>query len=348
MTRKASSGAFKVVILSLIVNLLVVSRSDAAPQPNSSGYHMIKTVPMQGDSLWDYLALDTASRRLYISRVTHVVVMNVDTFAVVGDIPDINFVHGVALAPDLGRGFTSNGGADTSTMFDLKTLKILDTIKTGQQPDAIVYNKTSKRIFTMNGGSKDASAINATDGSFVKTIPLGGKPEFAVSDDDGHVYVNIEDKSEIVEIDTQSLAIRHRWPLAPCEEPTGLAIDAKNRRLFSVCQNKIMVITDANSGKVIATAAIGEGSDAAVFDPDTQLAFASNGDSGTLTIIHEDSPNKFSVVENVPTKESARTMAIDLQAHNIFLPAAELQPPPEGQKWPTVKPGSFIMLVIGK
>jgi YVTN family beta-propeller protein len=316
------------------------------PPPGPSGYHVVKTIPVDGDGFWDYLTVDSDARRLYISHATHVVVMDTDTYAVVGDIPDTQGVHGIALAPGLGRGFTSNGRANTVTIFDLKTLKTIRTVKTGTNPDAIVYDSVTKRVFTLNGRSHDATAIHAADGSVAGQLELGGKPEFAVAGGKGNIYVNIEDTSELVEIEAQKLTVLHRWPLAPCQEPSGLAIDLKNRRLFAGCHNKMMAVVDADSGRVIATPAIGEGVDANAFDPDTTTAFASNGE-GTLTVVHGDGPDKFTVVENVPTKKSARTMALDQKTHNIFLAAADFDPPAPAEQRPKMKPGSFVILVVG-
>jgi outer membrane protein assembly factor BamB len=273
--------------------------------------------------------------------------MNADTYAIEGDIPDTPGVHGIAIAPDLGRGFISSGRANTATIFDLKTLKTIGTAKTEANPDAIVYDIVSKRVFTFNGRGKNATVINATDGAVVGTIPLGGRPEFGVADGKGKIFVNNEDTSEVMEIDTQKLTVTHRWPLAPCKSPSGLAMDLKNRRLFAGCDDKVMVAVNADTGKVIANLTIGDGVDANAFDPATDYAFASNGD-GTLTVIHEDSPDKFTVIDNVPTKRSARTMGLDVKTHNIFLPAADFDPPAPGERRGKMKPGSFVILVVGK
>jgi len=336
------------VLLALAAALFADALLRVGPSPpGPSGYHVVKTIPVGGDGFWDYLTVDKAARRLYISHATHVVVMDTDTYVVVGDIPDTQGVHGIALAPELGLGFTSNGRTNTATIFDLKTLKIIGTVKTGTNPDAIIYDGFSKRVFTLNGRSHDATAINAMDGSVAGQLELGGKLEFAVADGKGSIYVNIEDKSELVEFEPQKLTVLHRWSLAPCQEPSGLAIDVKNRRLFAGCRNKMMAIVDADSGKVIATPAIGEGVDANAFDPDTNYAFASNGE-GTLTVVHEDGPDAFTVVENVPTKKSARTMAIDQKTHNIFLAAADFEPPAPPEQRPRMKSGSFVILVVGK
>jgi DNA-binding beta-propeller fold protein YncE len=319
----------------------------ASPVPGASGYHVIKTVSVPGDEGWDYLLVDADARRVYISHGSHTVVMNADTYAIEGDIPDTQGVHGIALAPELGRGFTSNGRANTATIFDLKTLKTIGTVKTDANPDAILYDPVTKRVFTFNGRGKNATVFNAADGTVVGTIPLGGKPEFAVADGKGLVYVNNEDTSEVMQIDAQKLTVMNHWSLAPCKSPSGLAMDLKTRRLFSGCDDKVMAITDADSGKVVTTAKIGDGVDANAFDPATNYVFASNGE-GTLTVVHEDSPDKYTVVENVPTKKTARTMGLDLKTHNIFLPVAEFDPPAPGERRGKMKPGSFAILVVGK
>ena len=318
-----------------------------APAPAGSGYHVIKTIPVGGEGGWDYVYVDSAARRVYVSRGTHVVVVDADTYAIVGDIPDTQGVHGIAVASDLVRGFTSNGRADNVTIFDLKTLKPIGTVKTDANPDAILYEPVSKRVFTFNGRGKNATAINASDGTVVGTIPLNGKPEFAAADGKGTIYVNNEDTSDLYHLDAQSLKELHHWPLAPCKSPSGLAMDTANRRLFSVCDEKVMSVVNADTGKVVATPTICEGPDATGFDPSTRYAFASCGD-GNLTVIHEDSPDKFTVVENVPTKRSARTMGLDLKTHNIFLPAADFDPPAPGERRGKMKPGSFVLVVVGK
>jgi hypothetical protein len=346
--RKAITLLASIGVLALAAILFSGSFSSAAGQAaGSSGYHVIKAVPVGGEGFWDYLTVDSEARRLYISHGTHVQVMDIDTYTLVGDIPDTQGVHGIALAPELGRGFTSNGRANTVTIFGLKTLKTIGTVTAGTNPDCIVYDGVTKRVFTMNGRSHDATAINAADGTVISTFELGGKPEFAVADGKGSIYVNIEDRSELVRFDAQKLVVLNRWPLAPCQQPSGLAIDLNNRRLFAGCENKMMAVVDADTGKVIATPAIGQGVDANRFDPETDYAFASNGE-GTLTVVHEDSPDKFSVVENVPTKRSARTMALDQKTHNIFLAAADPEPPAPGERRPRMKPGSFVILVVGK
>ena len=319
----------------------------ATPSPAASGYHVIKTVPVGGEGGWDYVYVDGDARRVYISRGTHVVVLDADTYAVVGDIPDTQGVHGIAVASEVGRGFTSNGRSNDVTIFDLQTLKSLGTVKTDANPDAIIYDSVSKRVFTFNGRGKNATAISAADGTVAGTIDLRGKPEFAVADGKGTVYVNNEDTSELHYLDAQSLKELHHWPLAPCKSPSGLSMDLANRRLFSVCDDKVMAVVNADTGKVVATPAICDGPDASAFEPSTGYVFASCGD-GNLTVIHEDSPDKYTVVENVATKKSARTMGLDLQTHNIFLPAADFDPPAPGERRGKMKPGSFVIVVVGK
>jgi DNA-binding beta-propeller fold protein YncE len=317
--------------------------------PGPSGYQLVKTIPIGGDGGWDYCIVDSEARKVYVSHATHMVVLDADAYAIVGDIPNTQGVHGIALAPDLGKGFISDGRANTVTIFDLKTLKTISTVGTGgQNPDAIFYDAASKRVFAFNGKTDNVTAINAVDGSVVNMFPVGGKPEFAAGAGDGHVFVNIEDKSELLEIDAQKLAVLHRWPLAPCKQPSGLAMDTKNRRLFAVCGNNVMAVVNPKMGKVIATPKIDDDPDAAGFDPETQLIFSSNGGSGTLTIVHEDSPDKYTVIENVPTKKYARTMAIDFKTHNIFLPIADFEAKGEGDKRPPMKPGSFGLLLVSK
>jgi hypothetical protein len=334
-------------LLSLAVVFGVVGSLPAASPAPASGYHVIKTVSVPGDEGWDYVTVDSAARRVYISHGSHVVVMNADTYAIEGDIPDTQGVHGIAVAPDLGRGFVSNGRAGNATIFDVKSLKTLGTVKTDANPDAIVYDAVSKRVFTFNGRGKNTTAINGADGTVVGTLPLGGKPEFAVADGKGNIFNNNEDTSELVEIDAQKVTETHRWPLAPCKSPSGLAMDLKTRRLFAVCDEKVMSVVNADTGAVIATPTICEGPDASAFDPATNYVFASCGD-GNLTVIHEDSPDKFTVVENVPTKRSARTMGLDLKTHNIFLPAADFDPPAPGERRGKMKPGTFVIVVVGR
>lgn len=315
------------------------------------GYHLLDTIKLGGDGGWDYLVLDGAARRLYVSRSTHVVVLDPDTKAVMGEVPDTAGVHGIALAPELGRGFTSNGRSSTCTIFDLKTLAVIGQVKTGGNPDAILYDPVSRKVLTFNGASHDATVIDAAAGTPVGTIPLGGRPEFAVVDDTGRVYVNIEDKGQLAVVDPRALAVEARWPLAPCEEPTGLALDGEHRRLFVGCSNRLMTIVDADKGGVIATLPIGGGVDGTAYDPGPGLAFSSNGE-GTLTVVREDSPTAFHVVENAVTQPGARTMALDPKTHRIYLATARFGPRPSPtaetpHPRPAILPDSFVILVAG-
>jgi DNA-binding beta-propeller fold protein YncE len=345
--RHLSPVVIAAAVLSFAAPLFLTGTALADP-PGASGYHVVKTLPIGGAGKWDYDIVDSEMRRVYVSHSTHVVVLDADSGAVVGDIPDTSGVHGIALASDLGRGFTSNGKANTVTIFDLKTLKAIGTVKTGGlNPDAIYYDGGTKRVFAFNGKSANAVAIDAASGKVLGMVPVGGKPEFAAGDDQGHVFVNVEDKALLLEIDAQKLAVLHRWPLTGCKEPSGLAIDQRNHRLFSVCGNKKMMVVNSETGKIVATLAIGEDPDAAGFDPGTQLVFSSNGESGDLTVIHEDSADKYTVLENVPTKKYARTMAIDLKTHNIFLPIAEFEAG-KGEEEPPMKPNTFGVLLVGK
>jgi YVTN family beta-propeller protein len=317
-----------------------------------SGYHIIKRLKVGGEGGWDYLTVDDAARRLYISRSTHVMVIDLDSDKVVGDIPNTPGVHGIAVAPELNRGFTSNGKADTATIFDLKTLKVLGEVNTGGNPDAIIYDPASKKVFTFNGISNDATVINARTGKVVKTILLGGKPEFAAADGKGKIYVNIEDTNEVVEIDTLKVRVSRRFSLLPCNEPTGLGLDPEHHRVYSGCHNKSMTILDTMAGRVIARMPIGAGVDGNGYDAGTGLAFSSNGE-GTLTIIREASPGEFEVVENVPTQRGSRTMAIDPGTHNIYLPVAQFTQPEKTtqastKQRPVMIKDSFEVLVVGK
>jgi DNA-binding beta-propeller fold protein YncE len=338
----------KRVLISLILLLSACPFMFAA----DSGMHVLKTYKLGGEGGWDYLNLDPDSRRLYISRSTHVIVIDADSGKPVGDIPDTPGVHGIALAPELGRGFASNGREGTVTIFDLTTLNPITKVKVGENPDAILFDPMTKRVFTFNGRSNDSTAIDAATGNVVGKIPLEGKPEFAVSTGTGELFVNLEDKSELLSLDPKDLKVKSRWPLAPCQEPSGLALDAKNRRLFAGCDNKMMAVVNADTGKVITTLPISDGVDANGFDPETGFAFASCGE-GVLTVAHEDSPDKFSVVQNVTTEKGARTMALDPKTHNVFLVTAKFGTPPAPTKdqphpRPPILPDSFVVLVVGK
>jgi DNA-binding beta-propeller fold protein YncE len=329
--------AFQVAVVFLSTFAMLTTASFAAD------YKVVKTWKLGGDGGWDDLTADSAGHRLFISRGTRVMVVDTETGKQVGEIPDTAGVHAIALDPEIGRGFTSNGREDTISEFDLKSLALEKKIKVGSGPDLILYDPFSKRVFTFNAKSQDTTAVDASKGEVVGKIDLGGKPEFAATDGKGTVFVNIEDKSELVAFDSQKLTVKSRWKLADCEEPTGLALDAKNRRLFAGCSgSRKMAVIDADDGKVIASLPIGQGCDGARFDPDRGLAFASAGD-GTITVIKEDGADKFSVSQTVTTQKSARTMAIDEKTHQLFTVAANVTGTGPTRK---VEPDSFVILVV--
>jgi YVTN family beta-propeller protein len=336
--------------LLLGVSALVLSCT-ALPAQDTPKYHEIKRIPVGGDGGWDYLTVDSRAHRLYISRGNRVVIVDLEKGAVAGEIPNTPGVHGIAIAPALHKGFTSNGGDNTVTIFDTITMKETDKVKVGGRPDAIIFDPTSNRVFTFNAGTSDTTAIDATDGKVAGTIPLGGKPEFAVSDGKGIVFVNIEDKNEIIGFDAKALTVKNHWPIGPGEGASGLSMDRAHRRLFAVCGNEKMVVMDADTGKVIATPTIGKGPDACVFDRTNALAISSNGQDGTLTLVKEEAPDKFTVVATVPTQASARTMALDPRTHIIYLAAAKFLPQaaaPAGQRRrPSLEPNSFVIIAVG-
>jgi DNA-binding beta-propeller fold protein YncE len=335
-----------------LVAMAIVVLLAAAVAASAAGYHRVNTWKLGGEGGWDYLKIDSEARRMYISRGTKVVVIDADSGKPVGEIADTQGVHGIALAREFGKGFTSNGRENTVSVFELGSLKTLNKVKVGNRPDAILYDPATKRIFTFNAGSQDATAVDAAKGEVVGTIPLGGKPEFAASDGKGTVFVNLEDKNQLLALDAKGLTVKERWPLPGCDEPSGLAIDAKNRRLFVGCGNKVMPIVSADDGKVLATLPIGGGVDATAFDDGTGLAFASCGE-GVLTVVSEESPDKFSVAENVTTQRGARTMALDSKTHHVYTVTAQFGPPPaptadQPHPRPSMLPDTFVVLVLGK
>lgn len=340
------------IVLSLAAIALIFTSSFQGHAQALSGYHLIDKIQVGGDGGWDALTVDSKNHRLYVSHGTHVVVIDTETDKVVGDIPNTNGIHGIALAGKLGRGFTSNGRDNTVSIFDLKTLKLIGTVKTDKNPDIIIFDARSGNVFCFNGGSNNATVIDAAEGKAVGTVAFSGKPEFAVSDERGRVFVNLEDKSEVNVIDVKTLKVTAKWPIAPGEEPTGLAIDTKNNRLFIASGNKKMIVMDSTNGKVVADLPSGSGTDGAEFDPGTGFAFSPNGE-GTLTVIREDSKDKFSVVENVKTEPRARTMALDTSTHKVYLPTAKFGPAPapteaQPRPRPPMLPDSFVILVYGK
>jgi YVTN family beta-propeller protein len=286
--------------------------------------------------------LDPTGNRLFIAHSSSIVVVDLTSGKQVGEIPAAG-AHGIALVPDKQRGFSTNGRAGTVTVFDLQTLKPQSEIKVGENPDAIIYDPHSQRVIVMNGRSQELMAIDPANLKVVATVPLGGKLEFAAADS-AHVYVNVEDKGEIASVDTKTWKVAQRWKLNGCEDPSGLALDDKLGRLFAVCGNKQMVVVDTNTGNLIATLPTGDGTDAAAFDPELKYAFASNGE-GTLTVVRQTRDGKYEVAGNVKTARGARTMALDPKSHRIYVATAELGPPVEGQTRPSIKPGTFMVLV---
>jgi DNA-binding beta-propeller fold protein YncE len=335
-------------VAAMILAVPSVSRAQA-PAP---GYHVIHRINAGGEGGWDYVTVDPDGNRLFLSRGSHAMVIDLGRDSVIGDIPNTAGIHGVALAPELNRGFTSNGRDSTVTIFDYKTLAPIGVVKVpGRNPDAILYDPGTKRVFTFNGGSSNATAIDATNGTVVGTANLGGAPEAPVTEG-GKIYVNLEDKSEIAVFDPKTLVVEKRWPLAPCEEPSGLAIDRVHQRLFAGCGNKTMAIVDMRTGKVVASVPVGAGVDGAGFDAATQNAFTSNGE-GTITVVHEDTPDKYTVVETVPTQRGARTMAVNPKTHRLYTVTAQFGPTPaptadRPRPRPPMIPGTFVVLELDR
>jgi DNA-binding beta-propeller fold protein YncE len=322
--------------------------AQAGPLP----YHVVRQIKLGGEGRWDDITVDTAGNRLFITRQTRIMVVDLASSEPAGEIPGIDGAHGVALDYGTGHGFATAGRSGTVTMFDLKTLKVLGTHTAADDADAVLYDPGSKQVFTFNGDAASASVIDPVSGKSVGTIPLGGKPEFGVSAGNGKVYVNIEDHGEIAEIDAAARRVIRRWSLEPCTDPTGLAIDRIHHLIFSGCHSGVMAISNTAAGKLIATVPIGAGVDGAAFDPATGFAFSSNGE-GTLTVVHEDSPTTFRVVATVPTRRGARTMALDPRTHRIFTVTADLGTPPEPTEQdphprPPVLPGTFTLLVLDR
>ena len=328
-----------------IAILLVASLVLALPAFAQKQYKLVNTVKLGGEGGWDYLTYQSGAHRLFITRGTHVMVIDTDSLKQVGDIPDLSGIHGVALVPEMNKGFVSNGGDDSVAVFDLNSLKVTDKIKVGGRPDAILYDPFSKHVFTFNAKSQDSTVVDAASGKVVATIPLGGKPEFPASDGKGKVFVNIEDKGEIAVIDVNNNTATTHWPLKGCEEPSALAFDVAHGRLFSGCGNKVMAVTDAGSGKLVTTVPIGAGVDAGAFNAKTQEAFMSCGD-GTLPVIHEDSPDKYSVKQTVSTARGARTMALDPDSSTIYLVTAQFGEKGPNDRRPPMIPGTFQLLVV--
>jgi YVTN family beta-propeller protein len=331
----------KNILLTVLLSLVVTAAGRA-----DTTYQLLKDIPVGGDGGWDYLSVDSSGQRLYVSHGTKVVVINLANDSVAGEITNTPGVHGLAPAPELGRGMVTCGRENKAAIVDLKTLQILSKVDTGANPDGMLYEPGRQEFYTFNGHGESATVIDAKSSKVVATIPLGGKPEFAAADEKaGRVFDNLEDKSEVAVIDAKKYEVANRWPIAPGEEASGMAFDAKNHRLFLGCHNNLMVMMDSTTGKVLATVPIGEGVDANAFDPETQLAFASCGD-GTTTIAREDG-DKLTVVQTLKTEKGARTMTIDPTTHKIYLASAKFEEPAAGQRRGKMIPGSFKILVYG-
>ena len=317
----------------------------------AASYHLSSSISIPGSGGWDYLAADSENRRLYVSHNTVVDVVDLDSEKVVGQVAGTNGVHGIAIAHDLGRGFISAGRDNQVVIFDLKTLATIGTARTGANPDGILYEPKTQRVFAFNGRSNNATVINGKDGSVVSTIDLGGKPEFPVADGKGSIFVNVEDKNEVVHIDAKTLEVKAHWSIAPAESPSGLAIDTEHHRLFSVCDGKVMVVLNYENGKIVARVPIGDGPDAASYDPGTHTAFSSNSD-GTVTVVKVEAHDKY-IPSSVETKKGARTMTVDLKTHKLYLSSADYGPAPEAtpsnpHPRPAIVAGSFKVLVLSE
>ncbi len=331
-------------LLSIICIAVLFSSGNLSAQ---SGYKVVNQIHLEGDGGWDYLSVDEEAGRLYVSHSSMALVVDLKTGTQIGKIADTNGIHGIAIAPSLNKGFTSNGRDNSVTVFDLKTLEVIEKIQvSGKNPDAILFDPFSQKVFTFNGGSSNASVIDPKLSKEIATIQLDGKPEFPQSDGKGIIYVNIEDKSEISVINAKTLKVEKSWSIAPGEEPSGLALDKETNRLFSVCGNKLMVVSDAVAGKVVTTLPIGGGCDGVAFDPGTKHVFSSNGGDGTITVVQEENKDRFKVVETVTSQRGARTITIDKTTHHLYLPTAEFGAPVEGQRRPPMKPGTFTVLEI--
>jgi YVTN family beta-propeller protein len=321
---------------------VVLSMNAQSVQP---GYKIANRIHLDGDGGWDYLTVDAANNRLFVSHSTMVQVVDLQKGTLLATIADTKGVHGIALAADLNKGFISCGRDSTVVVFDMTSYKVIERVKvTGKNPDAILYDPFKKIVFTFNGGSSNTTVLDALTNKVIATIPLAGKPEFSASDKKGKVYVNIEDKSLVTVINTNTLKVEESWSLAPGEEPSGLALDNESHRLFLVCSNKLMVVMNALTGKVITTLPIGDRCDGVAFDPATKRAFSSNGD-GTMTVVQENANDTYNVVENVATQRGARTISCNTLTHKLYLPTAEFEAT-TGNARPAIKPGTFVVLEI--
>jgi DNA-binding beta-propeller fold protein YncE len=350
--REHMKNVFRRYLAFGIAATAVVCAISARTSTEGAQFKILGKFALGGGGRWDYLVVDPESRRLYMSHSTDVTVLDADSGAPIGRIPDTPGVHGIALAPDLGVGFTSNGGENRVTVFDLKTLNVITKIDAGVNPDSILYHPATHSVFVMNRNKPGntygtATVIDAVSRKAIATFPLGGKPEFSAYDDQGNVFVNLDSKSSILVIDAAEHRIKDTWKLDPCEKPSGLAINRHDHILFSVCDNKLMAVVNADNGKVVQILPIGDDCDAVAFDPGTGHVFASNGE-GTVTVVRKDDSGKYRVVQTVTTFPGSKTVALDLKSHKIFLPSAKFTGDPTRSPRPPVVPGSLAVLVIGQ
>jgi DNA-binding beta-propeller fold protein YncE len=329
--------------IAVILGLATVTAVFAQP---SSPYRIIHTYTLGGDGSWDYIEPDPPNHRLFIARQNRLMVVDEDSGKLLGEVTGINGAHGTALAPATGHGFATSGNDQSVVMFDLKTFQALGRIPAAEDADAVVYDSVSNRVFTLNGDAHSSTVIDPVAGKLITNIPLGGKPEYGAPAGDGKVYANLTDISEVVEIDAKAATVLRRWSTAPCKQPVSMAIDTAHHRLFSGCRSGLMAVSDYQAGKVVATVPIGTGVDGAGYDPASGNAFASNA-NGMLTVIHQDTPDQYRVVENVPTPEGARNMGLDPTNRRVFLVSAKFgEAPAGGRGRRPVLPGTFTLLVI--
>jgi len=325
--------------------VVILAAAAALLGQTTASYHVTHTYALGGEGGWDYVVPDPSNHRLFIARQNRVMVVDEDSGTLLGEVKDINGAHGTAVAEGTGHGFATEGNGKSVAMFDLKTFQVLGRIPAAEDADAILYDSTSKRVFTLNGDAHSSTVIEPKAGTLITNIELGGKPEYGASAGDGKVYANLVDTAEVVEIDAKSATVTRRWSTAPCKQPVSMAIDTAHHRLFSGCRSGVMAVSDYQAGKVVATVPIGAGVDGAGYDAASGNAFASNAD-GTLTVIHQDSPDQYKVVDSVPTPQGSRNMGLDPTNHRVFVVSAKFGPVPPGGRRGPVLPGSFALMVI--
>jgi DNA-binding beta-propeller fold protein YncE len=328
-----------------VLLVVILAAAAALLGQTTASYHVTHTYALGGEGGWDYVVPDPSNHRLFIARQNRVMVVDEDSGTLLGEVKDINGAHGTAVAEGTGHGFATEGNGKSVAMFDLKTFQVLGRIPAAEDADAILYDSTSKRVFTLNGDAHSSTVIEPKAGTLITNIELGGKPEYGASAGDGKVYANLVDTAEVVEIDAKSATVTRRWSTAPCKQPVSMAIDTAHHRLFSGCRSGVMAVSDYQAGKVVATVPIGAGVDGAGYDAASGNAFASNAD-GTLTVIHQDSPDQYKVVDSVPTPPGSRNMGLDPTNHRVFVVSAKFGPVPPGGRRGPVLPGSFALMVI--